>query len=165
MSRRGARFLFFALAGLLVPGANAFSVPSVAPQPPVFPAGNTSLDRLCQDKPTADIRYSDYFTSPERDNGITYVFYNNVIDTADNSQFGYALLYGLEYAAEKAAPEDSLAVGIYFSGSKGKIFLIEKKAFLEFRKKKLTVEKLLLYLTVKEVDLKRASAPGATVKK
>jgi hypothetical protein len=154
MRGRGIRFLFLALLGWIIPGTTGFSVPVVKVEGPlVLPVLAGRLNRLCQDAPSGDINYDKYFTRPERENGMSYVFYNNIIDPEDNSQFGYALLYGLEFASEKAEADDSLAVGMYFTGSKGRIYLIQKKAFDEFHRKKLTTEALLKYLTVKEIDL------------
>jgi hypothetical protein len=117
--------------------------------------------------PSENIEYSTYFTRPERDEkqGIVFVFYNNFIDVKDDVQFGYALLYGLEYAAEIASPDDVVAVGIYFTNNKGKIYLIVKAAFDNFHQQKITADGLLKYLTIKEVDLAEKPAPKTTVKK
>ncbi len=166
MSGRGARYLFFAVLGCIIPGTAGFSVPVVKVEESfVTPVVSGHLNRLCQDSPSRDIEYDNYFTRPERENGMSYVFYNNIIDPADNSQFGYALLYGLEFASEKAKADDSLAVGLYFTGSKGRIYLIEKKAFDEFHRQKLTAEALLKYLTVKEIDLEGSAKPLTPRKK
>ena len=156
MSGRGAHVLFFAVLGCIIFGTTGFAVPVVKVEGTfVVPESSGNLNRLCQDSPSGDIEYDKYFTRPERQDGMTYVFYNNIIDPGDNSQFGYALLYGLEYASEKADGKDSLAVGLYFAGSKGRIYLIQKEAFDEFHRQKLSADQLLKYLTVKEVDLEK----------
>jgi hypothetical protein len=163
MSGRGTRLFFFSIIVFIFLGVTGYSVPVRGML--VLPTPVFSLERLCQNKPAEDVDYSRYFTSPEREGAIMYVFYNNVIDAGDNSQFGYALLYGLEFAAESAQAADTLAVGIYFSSEKGKIYLIQKKAFEEFHSKKLTVDALLKYLTVKEVVLTKDSSLGTKVNK
>jgi hypothetical protein len=155
MSGRGTRLFGLSMAmtfGLIV-AANGFSRPlrggaETLPQTP-----RPVLDRLCQQAPGDAIDYSRYFTVPDREGDTVYVFYNNVIDADDNSQFGYALLYGLEFAAEKANAKDYIAVGIYFSNNKGEIYGIQKQAFEEFRQKKMEMKDLLKYLSVKKVDL------------
>ena len=98
-----------------------------------------SLQLYFAEPPGENIDYSKYFTNPERTGTIIYVFYNNFIDKADDKQFSYALLLGFEYAAKSAKPKDWLAVGIYFSNDKGKIYFIYKSVFDTLSKKELNL--------------------------
>jgi hypothetical protein len=151
MNGRGTRlFLFSIIIGLAV-SATGFSLPAEAGAPGIFrPA--LDVNRLCQDQPAGDVDYAKYFSSPEREGAIIHVFYNNVIDAAtDSTQFGYALIYGLEAAAESAKADDTLAVGIYFTNGKGKIYLIRKSVYDNLSRKNLPVDKLIDSLMVKEV--------------
>ncbi|MBN2351926.1 MAG: hypothetical protein JXD23_05100 [Spirochaetales bacterium] len=165
MNGRGTRLFFFSVALTfgLVTAATGYSRPVLGAGAPVRDAPRSvTLNRLCQKEPGKDVDYSRYFTVPDRDGGTVYVFYNNIIDADDNTQFGYALLYGLEFAAEKANANDYIAVGIYFSNRKGEIYGIQKQAFDEFRRKKMEIKDLLKYLSVKKVDL--SDLPGTKPK-
>ncbi len=151
MQGRGTRLFIPAMAFCLIAVAPVQAAPAATvPMPRII-----ADERVCQDKPQ-DIDYRHYFTAPEREGSIMYVFYNNIIDSADDSQFGYALLYGLDFAAENAKDTDTLAVGIYFANNKGKIYFIRKKAFLELQDKGLPVDQLLKNMMVKEVDTARS---------
>jgi hypothetical protein len=161
MSRRGARNLVSFFAFLLIVNIG-FSSPNLPGAQLQLPRHQSfTLDRLCQDPPDKTIDYSNYFTKPEREGGIVYVFYNNFVDILDNTQFGYALLYGLEYASASANnSSDILAVGIYFTDDKGKLYLINKKAFDDFHQQKLTIDALVKDLMIKEVDLTQKTTPA-----
>jgi hypothetical protein len=162
MNGRGTRLFLFSIVIGCVVTANSFSLPATAWSPISRPT--PAVSRLCQDQPAGDVDYSKYFSSPEREGAIIYVFYNNVIDAVtDSTQFGYALVYGLEAASEKAKTDDTLAVGIYFTNGKGKIYLIRKSVYDNLSKKNLPVDKLIDSLMVKEVITGTRKSVGTSI--
>ena len=140
MNGRGIRFLFISIAFL----------------------SSLLQTGFCQNSSEPALDYTIYFTKPERDGSLVFVFYNNFIEKTDNVQFGYALIYGLEYASENAESGDMLAVGLYFANDKGKIYLIRKKDFDQLRDEKITAEELLDYLKVETVDLNAVQSKTTT---
>ncbi len=162
MTGRGTRlfFLSMTLVFCLAALSTGYALPVVQASSYDSPR-SIALYRLCQDRPEGEPDFSSYFTAPERESQTTYVFYNKFIDPENDKEFGYALLYGLELAAGKAEADDYLAVGIYFSNQKGEIYGIAKKAFDEFRRKKLEAKDLLKYLSVRHVDLTGKSPAGS----
>jgi len=99
------------------------------------------------------INYADYFTAPAVDKDIIFVFYNNFIDRSDQSQYTYALLYGLEYAFTSSLPGNHLSVGVYFSDGKGRICLVPKSIYSSYRNKAITLDELFKHITVRDGKL------------
>jgi hypothetical protein len=151
MKGRGTRLIVLAATFCLV----AVSGVEAAPARSLETAPSAVFNRLCQDRPEEKIDYHQYFTAPEREGMTIYVFYNNIIDPNDDKQFGYALVYGLELTAEAAKEKDILAVGIYFSDNKGKIYCIEKAKFMKFQNMNLPIDQLLNYMKIQEVNTGR----------
>ncbi|HEQ72474.1 MAG TPA: hypothetical protein ENN69_08290 [Spirochaetia bacterium] len=163
MNGRGVHIIVVVVVGLLFSApAIANAVPNLQPISPTVAIAE-GFERYCQD--TGGVPdYSVYFTRPERDTErpLVFVFYNNFIDREDNEQFAYALIYGLEYASENARPDDFLAVGLYFTDKKGKIYLIRKSVFDELQAKQITAEDLLDYIKVETVDIGESSSLEAS---
>ncbi|RPJ09656.1 MAG: hypothetical protein EHM28_00935 [Spirochaetaceae bacterium] len=108
---------------------------------------------FAQDAGSERINYADYFTMPETDKDIIFVFYNNYIDKSDQNQFAYALMYGLEYTYGSSLQGKTLSVGIYFSNGSGKIYLVPKNVYASFRNKSITSDQLFAAMTIRDVKL------------
>ncbi|MBN1522902.1 MAG: hypothetical protein JW904_00355 [Spirochaetales bacterium] len=147
-----AALLFFCAVTLSarqqLPDSIFFTVVSSAP-----------LYHLAQDiSDSKDLNYANYFSTPEEEGGVVSVFYNNLIDSEDNEQFGYALLYGLDYASATRSSAAIIAVGIYFTNGKGKIYFMPRKAYEDFRAKKIGTAQLFDQLSVKDVVLENGAS-------
>lgn len=146
---RGIRILFCAIALLAGALSDGFSAPqnhvsSIVPVPPTRP----ELHLLCQDTAQEAINYSAYFSIPEVKEDLVYVFYNTEIAVDDLVQAGYALLYGLQYAAIYARGDELLAVVIYFKNNKAKIYSIRKQVFEGLQNRKINPDDLMKYMKV-----------------
>lgn len=151
---RGFRSFFCVITLLLCALPGGFAAPQAGTvEIPPLPVTRPIPEVLCQEtQPTDTVDFSSYFSVPELKEDLVFVFYKTVIAMDDTVQAGYALLYGLQYAAAGAKANELLSVVIYFNNKKAKIYSIRKQAFTQLQNNKLKADELAQYMLVETRD-------------